>query len=98
MNASVITAITSTFTDKRYMKPDLSVMLVLKDVNAKHRIAQRGELKNPDPFESKNDDFQQRVSDGYEAIAVEYNIDTVDASASIEEVHANIVAKIQSQI
>lgn len=95
MSASVITAITSTFTDKRYMTPDFSVMLALKDANAKHRIAQRGELENPDPFESKNDDFQQRVARGYEAIAAEYNIDTVDASAPIDEVHADIRQRIE---
>lgn len=95
MNASIITAITSTFTDKRYMKPDFSVMLVLKDVNAKHRIAQRGKLENPDPFESKNDDFQQRVARGYEAIAREYDIDSVDASASIDDVHAAIRQRIE---
>jgi dTMP kinase len=94
MNTSVITAITSTFTDKRYMQPDFSVMLVLKDAQAKQRIAQRGELEHPDPFESKNDDFQQRVAHGYESIAAEYNISTVDASASIEDVHSEIRQRI----
>lgn len=95
MSASVITAITSTFTDRRYMQPDFSVMLVLKDTAAKQRIAQRGELEHPDPFESKNDDFQQRVARGYESIAAEYSIGTVDASASIEQVHTEIRQRIE---
>jgi dTMP kinase len=94
MNTSIITAITSTFTDVRYMNPDYGVILTLEGDEAKERIAQRGELEAPDTFESKDSKFQQRVSRGYHSLAADYNIETINASKSIEDVHNEIRQRI----
>ncbi|MNH50251.1 Thymidylate kinase [compost metagenome] len=87
MSASIINAITATFTDKQYMNPDLGLILTIDDLEvSKRRVLERGDLAAPDTFESREAEFQQRVSDGYVKIAATYNLPTVSASQSIEAV------------
>lgn len=87
MSESVITAITATFTDKLYMHPDIAVMLMTDDTHlSRSRVSERGELEKPDPFETRPDDFQQRVRDGYAAIAEHYEIPIIDATQPVEQV------------
>ena len=99
MSASVITAITNTFTDSQYMNPDIALILTIDDIDlARSRVSQRGELENPDPFEVRPDDFQQRVRDGYVAIANEFNIPTINAAQSIDDVAAQIFTYVDQQL
>lgn len=91
--------ITSIATDDQYMKPDISVILNLDDeTERKKRIGDRGELANPDTFESKGDDFQTRVKDAYVTIANERSIPIVSASQPIHAVTDDIWAIIQSSL
>lgn len=49
-----------------YIRPELEVILNVSDELArKSLIAQRGRLENPDTFESKSSDFQERMKKGY---------------------------------
>lgn len=57
-----IVRVTRLFTDERYMAPDLMIVLVTDDAARQARIAERGELENPDTFESRRDDFQDAVN------------------------------------
>ncbi|MGB4762186.1 MAG: dTMP kinase [Candidatus Saccharimonas sp.] len=92
MSLSVIRAITDTFTSKRYMNPDFSVMLAFDNVEARRqRIAERGELTQPDTFESKEVTFQETVQNAYHTIARDLNIPIVQADQSISEIHAEIM-------
>lgn len=87
MSESIITAITNTFTDKQYMNPDYAVILSIDDAaEAKRRIAERGQLQNPDTFESRGVEFQQKVSDGYLAVAETYDIPVISATQPIDTV------------
>lgn len=96
MNLSVIEETTHAFTDKRYMKPDISVVLTLDNIATRQkRVAARGSLTTPDTFESKDDGFQRRIHDGYEKVAAAYSIPTVDASRSIEQVEVDIQALVE---
>jgi dTMP kinase len=95
MSESVITAITATFTDTRYMNPDHGIILTIDDIEeSKKRIAQRGALEKPDTFEQRGLDFQQRVSDGYRAIAQTYHLPVISASQPIETVANEIQSLI----
>lgn len=91
MDAAEITKITEMHTDERYMQPDYGIMLTINDIaEAKKRIAKRGELVKPDPFEMRNIAFQDRVSQGYLAIAETYRLPVVQADGTIESVAAKI--------
>lgn len=92
----VIKQITRTSTDNSYMQPNLSIILTLDDESERaKRIAARGELENPDTFESKADDFQNRVKQGYVQIAKDSHIPIVSAHGTVEEVTNRIWAIVE---
>lgn len=95
-NIDDILTITLIATDEHYMKPDIAVILNLDDENErKKRIGNRGELENPDTFESKDNDFQFRVKDAYVTIADERDIPIISASQPIDDVTRDIWAIIE---
>lgn len=90
---------TATATDNHYMNPDIAIILDLDDEEVRlKRIEARGELENPDTFESKGGDFQQRVKDAYINIASTYKIPIVSASGSITEVTDEIWSIVEPRI
>lgn len=86
LGVEYVREVTRAFMDERYMSPDLTVIFTLQDAIRKQRIASRGELDNPDTFESRGDEFQRRLNEGYEMIAAERGLPTIDASRSITTV------------
>ena len=87
MDQSVIDAITATFTDPQYMKPDYGIILSIDDVSvSKSRVAERGPLEKPDPFEIRELEFHEKIRAGYLAIAKAYSLPVISASQSIDEV------------
>ncbi len=65
------------------MRPDFGVILYLQDnAERQRRLAQRGELSTPDTFESKGEEFQERVNDGYCRIARDHQLAYVSANQS----------------
>ncbi len=72
------------------MNPDVMLILTLDHQTRAERIAMRGELENPDTFESRANDFQDRVNQGYLEIAKKYDILTIDAAGSPGEIQAKI--------
>lgn len=92
-----IHAITKEFTDPQYLSPDFACVLSLEndEIRAK-RIEQRGELENPDTFESRGDDFQNKVKQGYIDVANEHNLPIIDASPSADLVSDEIWQQIAS--
>lgn len=91
MSVSEITKITQMHTNERYMNPDYGIILTISDAaEAKRRIAARGVLVKPDPFEAQDLAFQQRVSDGYLAIAKNYRLPVIHADQSIDSVAKEI--------
>lgn len=91
---SEILRLTKLFTDERYLRPDIMIILSLSHDKREERIAMRGELKNPDTFESRGQDFQEKITNGYLKIAKDYDIPVVLADGNVEEVHDMLVNKI----
>jgi len=91
---SEILRLTKLFTDERYLHPDVMIILSLSHDKREERIAMRGELKNPDTFESRGQDFQEKITNGYLKIAKDYDIPVVLADGNVEEVHDMLVNKI----
>lgn len=92
---SEILRLTKLFTDERYLRPDIMIILSLSHDKREGRIAMRGELKNPDTFESRGQDFQEKVDDGYLEIAKDYDIAVVLADGNVEEVHDMLIDEIK---
>lgn len=87
---------TRLFTDERYMNPDKVVVLLLDDETERTaRIAKRGQLKNPDTFESRDGAFQSAVNQAYREIANEGDLATIDC---IEKGHFKSVEEIQQEV
>lgn len=95
MDIEEIVRVTELFTDPRYMKPDLALILTLSHEVRSERIAMRGELKNPDTFESRGQDFQDTVNQAYERIATDHGVSLISAAGNVEEVQARILDKIK---
>lgn len=99
IDLEIINLITLAVTDERYMRPDISVILDLdNEEERKKRIGARGELTNPDTFESKGGDFQTTVKDAYIRIAQEHDIPVVSASQSIDQVTDDIWAIVKPHL
>lgn len=90
LSVDIITETTKTFTSERYMEPDLALILTIDDQARSGRIANRGEIENPDTFESRDDQFQRNVNEGYRTIARERNLSLIDASGLINDVTQTI--------
>ena len=82
-----------------YMYPDAAVILALHDdAERAARVQKRGLHEVNDTFETKPQDFQQRVAEGYTTIARDFNVPIVDASGSIPDINRRIVAEITKQL
>lgn len=80
----------SVMTD-RYLHPDLKVILGLPDIIRQQRIAERGEIENPDTFEMRGQDFQDKVNLAYAQIARRDSLPYIDASQTREDIHKEIM-------
>lgn len=90
VSKSKIARMTKSTMPEPYINPTHSVILTLDDKIRLEREHSRDDNSKNDTFESKPNDFQQTVNHAYEKIAKEFNIKTLDASASIEEVFAKL--------
>lgn len=91
LDIELISHVTELSTDERYMRPDAQIILDINDeAERAERIAGRGELENPDTFESRDSQFQQRVQDGYRTIARERGLPIIAANRPIEVVAEDI--------
>lgn len=90
-----ILRLTKLFTDEKYLHPDVMIVLSLSHDKRAKRIAMRGELKNPDTFESRGQDFQEKITNGYLKIAKKYDIPVISADGTIEEIHDMLVNKVR---
>lgn len=99
IDLQLIEDLTATSTDKRYMHPDISIILNLDDEHERQsRIASRGEPENPDTFESRSDNFQSTVRNAYLDIARKRGIAVLSASRLVREVADDIWTIIQQNI
>jgi dTMP kinase len=92
LDLDLIEMITKHSTDEKYIIPDIAVILDVDEKRRVKRIDERGELENPDTFESKSEIFQFKVRDGYVDLARSRNIPIVSADNAAEDVAEEIWA------
>jgi dTMP kinase len=76
---------------ERYLKPDLGIVMTLSDEERRRRLGGRDDKSAQDSYESRGDDFQERVRNGYHEIIKKYQAAEVDAGATPEEIHQKVV-------
>lgn len=97
LDIDLIESMTQTFTDDQYIHPDVSVILSLDSHEERlKRIGQRGELENPDTFESRDNDFQSRIQNGYHEIAKQKDLPVISAEQSPEQILQEITAIVRA--
>jgi len=85
--------------DTGYMQPDAAVILSLTDEGERAaRVAKRGLHEKHDTFETKPNDFQYRVAEGYLTIAHDYSIPVVDAGGTVGEVAERVTKELGRQL
>ncbi len=87
VDLELIENITKLATDEKYVQPDMRIILDIDDEAERvRRISERGEIENPDTFESRDDKFQQTIIDGYRDLAKRKEMPVISASQSIDAI------------
>ena len=92
VSKSKIIKITHESLPEKYVKPDRGFILTVSDKIRLERQGERGKAK--ETFEAKPDEFQQKVNQAYLKIAKDFDIKTIDASGTIEEVFDLILREL----
>ena len=96
VSRSKIIRITKEVMPEQYVHPDKSVILALDDRTRKARQDNRDAIHGADTttetdtFESKPDEFQNKVNAGYLHIAKDFGVPSFEARGTIEQVEAEI--------
>jgi len=70
---------------EKYFSPDKIVMFTLSEAERKERLLSQGK-RSSEFFKSKDADFQNKLNRAYLSVAKEYQVPTLSASGSPEEV------------
>jgi len=75
---------------ERYFKPDKIVIMTLSDEDRAKRLATQH--RESEVWKSKPSDFQNKLNSAYLRVAKDYNIPTLDAAGSVDEVQTKLRA------
>lgn len=92
ISRSKIIKLTHESLPEKYVNPDKGFVLTVSDEVRLVRQDNRG--KSKETFESKPDEFQQKVNNAYPKIAKEFGLTMIDASGAIEEVFDLILREL----
>jgi len=96
---NTIRDITRSTMDDEYLRPDHLFILDLEDEDERtRRLNDRGPLETPDTFESRGDDFQLSLRQGYRTISKDYGIQIVSAIPPKKNVANTIWKQINKDI
>ena len=89
----LIIKVHKTIMPARYFNPDKIAILTLSRAEQEKRLGIQTDKKwnrKNEVWKSKGDAFQQKINPAYLKVAKDFNIPTIDASGTIEEVFAKI--------
>ena len=93
VSRSVIVKAHKAIMPSKYFTPDKIAILTLDRKEQEKRLGIQTDKKwdrKAEVWKSKGNAFQQKINPAYLKVAKEYNIPTIDASGTIEEVFAKI--------
>ena len=94
VSRSKIIRLTKEMLPDKYIHPDFGFILTVSDEVRLARQSHRG--KATETFEAKPNEFQQKVNAAYPKIAKEFNLQVIDASATIDEIFTILLNCINS--
>ena len=92
VSKSLIASLHHKIMPEAYFKPDHLVILTLNDDEHAKRLISQGERK-VEFFKSKEYSFQQKLNRAYLKVAKDYNVDTLEAIGTPEEVNQKLRQK-----
>ena len=98
---SLITKVHKEVMPSHYFKPDKIILLTLPESVQEERLETQTDKKwdrKQEFWKSKGGEFQRKVNAAYLKIAKDFNINTVDASGTIDEVFAKIQEELGEEI
>lgn len=93
VSRSVIIKVHKAIMPDKYFHPDKIAILTLNRAEQEKRLGVQTDKKwdrKNEVWKSQGDAFQQKINPAYLKVAIEYNIPTIDASGTIEEVFTKI--------
>lgn len=97
LGEDIVRQVTELAMDERYVTPDALIVLDVDDEVRFKRVGERGALEKPDIFESKGEEFQARLREGYRRAALEQDLTVISANQTIDEVEGAIWAELQKE-
>ena len=88
VSKSLIRKIHKTVMPESYFHPDKQVILTLSDEARAKRLQKQG--RGGEVWKSQPDSFQNKLNSAYLTVAKEYEVPTLDASGTIEEVFEDL--------
>ena len=88
VSKSLIKKIHKTIMPEFYFNPDKQVILTLSDEARAKRLKEQG--RNTEVWKSQPDSFQNKVNKAYLTVAEDFDVPTLDASGTIEEVFEDL--------
>ena len=88
VSKNLIRKIHKTVMPEYYFNPDKQVILTLSDKAREERLKTQG--RSEEVWKSQPDSFQSKVNKAYLTVAKEYDVPTLDASGTIEEVFEDL--------
>ena len=89
VSKSTIIKVHKTIMPEHYFKPDKIVIMTLSDAARAERLAAQGRAET-EFWKSKPKDTQFKINQSYLRVAKEYNVPTLDASGTIDEVQESL--------
>ncbi|MDO4742364.1 MAG: hypothetical protein Q4A79_03285, partial [Candidatus Saccharibacteria bacterium] len=98
VSRSLITKIHKEIMPKRYFSPDKLILLTLSEAEQEKRLGTQKDKnwdRKKEVWKSKGNDFQRKINAAYLKVAKEYNVKTIDAAGTVEEVFERIKKVIE---
>lgn len=89
VSKSLIVKLHKTIMPEPYFHPDKIILFTLSEKDQQSRLGTQTDKnwdRKEEVWKSKGNEFQQKLNHAYLKVAKEYNIPTIDASGTIEEV------------
>ncbi|MBR5621404.1 dTMP kinase [Candidatus Saccharibacteria bacterium] len=88
MSKSTIVRLHKLIMPEKYFNPDKIVVFTISDESQAKRLGTQG--RSGEVWKSKGESFQQKLNNAYRKVIKEYDLPTLSAEGTIEEIHEDV--------